>query len=109
MDSGFFQFVTDSRGIPIPPPPLLPQPPLNDGHVHFMQGVHDSHPIADLTPVQMGVLLTFQPVNAGYIMEYFTFPYSMVLLPTLEKCDKKLRAREAHYFLQHRATPRSSL
>ena len=34
-----------------------------------MQGVHDSYPIVDLTPTQLGVLLTFQPVNAGYIMD----------------------------------------
>ena len=54
------------------PPPLLPsQSFINDGHVHYMQGVHDSYPIADLTPTQLGVLLTFQPVNAGYIMDNF--------------------------------------
>ena len=34
-----------------------------------MQGVHDSFPIADLTPTQLGVLMTFQPVNAGYIRD----------------------------------------
>jgi hypothetical protein len=36
-----------------------------------MQGVHDSYPIVDLTPTQLGVLLTFQPVNAGYIRDNF--------------------------------------
>ena len=63
----FFTFVADSRGNPIPPPLLPSQSFINDGHVHYMQGVHDSYPIADLTPTQLGVLLTFQPVNAGYI------------------------------------------
>ena len=48
----FFTLVADSRGTPIPPPLLPPQPFLNDGHVHFMPGVNDSHPIPDLTPTQ---------------------------------------------------------
>jgi len=65
----FFTLVADSRGDPIPPPLLPPQPFLNDGHVHYMQGVNDSDPFADLTPSQLGVLLTFEPANSGFIMD----------------------------------------
>ena len=54
---------------PSPPPLLPPQPFLNDGHVHYMQGVNDSDPFADLTPSQLGVLLTFEPANSGFIMD----------------------------------------
>ena len=42
----FFTLVVDSTGNPIPPPLLPPQPLLNDGHVHYMQGVYDSYPFA---------------------------------------------------------------
>ena len=84
----FFKFVADSRGNPIPPPLLPPQPFLNDGHVHYMQGVNDSDPIADLSPSQLGVLLTFEPANAGYIMDKFVLHnMQKALLHCLQKMN----------------------
>ena len=51
---------------------MLPSPP-NAEEFAFMQGVHDNMAIVDLSPAQMGVLLTFVPPSSSYVLD----PYAL--------------------------------
>ena len=51
---------------------ILPSPP-NAEEFAFMQGVHDNMAIVDLSPAQMGVLLTFVPPSSSYVLD----PYAL--------------------------------
>ena len=52
-------------------------PPLPDADsLAFMQGVHDNLSIVELSVAQMGVLLTFAPPAASYVMDSYALSKS---------------------------------
>lgn len=49
---------------------IAPSPPDVEEFA-FMQGLHDEMAIVDLSPEQMGVLLTFAPPSSSYILDSY--------------------------------------
>ena len=47
---------------------IVPSPPDVE-ELPFMQGVHDDMAIVDLSPAQMGALLTFAPPSSSYVVD----------------------------------------